>query len=727
MRLLPPNLALACVLFGASVLGAPAVAGPSPTYALSTDTMVDNHDWRRGTPAAWRYAPGDDMSWAGPDFDDTTWTVVNPLRSGEWIERPDWRGVGWFRLWVEVAPDLRDQSLAVWFAASGAAELYVDGRLIRKRGDIQKALAGATPAHRSDSTPSVLTLPRARHLLAVRFASPEWARMQRPGFEIAFRISFSDAGPTLALWQHVAATGHEINLIFVGEAIGLALLHLLLFGFYREKKENLYHAIATFSAAGIAYFAMKGAHAPTLAGLEVFNSLFQASIVLTSLFGLRFYYEVFVPQRPRRFWVFTALAVPLLLFCWRVPKVFIYGFAVLCFVEQLHVLIRALVRRLSGAWIVAVGGGLSIVGAVATILYDTQVVRLAPPFAYVFGFMALLFSISIYLARNIAHDKRALAEQLVRVQTLSELSINQEREAREEAIARQALEEENKRQELLLEEASKREAVLRQLELTNVELKQTQARLVQNEKMAALGRLVAGVAHEFNTPMGAIQSTCDSQTRALEHLRSALQQGAGDERKAERALKALGEANRVISDGSARVSEIVKRLRSFARLDEADLNLADVHEGIEDALMLLNHRLGERIKVTKHFAELPRIACYGRQLNQAFSNLLTNAIEAIDGEGEIEIVSRQQGDEVQFSVRDSGAGIAPDDLERIFDPGFTTRGVGVGAGLGLSICHQVVQAHHGRIEVDSDVGKGTTVTLTLPTNLAFSSQAGAGA
>jgi two-component system NtrC family sensor kinase len=255
----------------------------------------------------------------------------------------------------------------------------------------------------------------------------------------------------------------------------------------------------------------------------------------------------------------------------------------------------------------------------------------------------------------------------------------------------------------------------------NHELRDAQAQLVQSEKMASLGMLVAGIAHEINTPVGAISSMHDTLIRAVEKLRTALDRqhpGMVDASpEVQSALKLVQEANRVIENGAERVTTIVRRLRSFARLDEAELKKVDVHEGIEDTLTLIHHELKHSITVNREYGAIPPIACYPGRLNQVFLNLLNNARQAISGKGEITIRTYVQDDQVHIAFKDSGSGIPPQHLKKIFDPGFTTKGVGVGTGLGLSICYQIVRDHRGEIRVESEVGSGTTFTVILPMNL----------
>jgi PAS domain S-box-containing protein len=260
-------------------------------------------------------------------------------------------------------------------------------------------------------------------------------------------------------------------------------------------------------------------------------------------------------------------------------------------------------------------------------------------------------------------------------------------------------------------------AALNKLEQANKELRNAQSQLVQSEKMASLGLLVAGIAHEINTPVGAIGSMHDTLIRAIEKLKQSMSCCEIDSAQSDQMATVLGiidDANRVIKEGTSRVTTIVRRLRSFARLDEADLKEVDIHEGIEDTLTLIHHEIKNRIKVVKNFGELPRVTCFPGRLNQVFLNLLNNARQAIEGEGTITITTAVVDRMVEVSFTDSGKGIAPDNLARIFDPGFTTKGVGVGTGLGLSICYRIMEDHKGSITASSEVGKGTTLVVSLP-------------
>lgn len=258
-----------------------------------------------------------------------------------------------------------------------------------------------------------------------------------------------------------------------------------------------------------------------------------------------------------------------------------------------------------------------------------------------------------------------------------------------------------------------------ELECANRELRDTQAQLVQSGKMASLGMLVAGVAHEINTPIGSIAANADVVRRAAEIVKERIESDdvpadlAADSRL-QRAITTLQQASETERVACQRISSIVRSLRNFARLDESEEKSVDLHEGIESTLSLLAHELEPRVEIVKRYGDLPSVHCFPGQLNQVFMNLLNNASCAMNGEGRITITTERDGDQVILRFADSGAGIAKENLDKIFDPGFTTKGVGVGTGLGLAICYRIIQNHHGTIEVKSEVGRGTEFALRLP-------------
>jgi signal transduction histidine kinase len=242
------------------------------------------------------------------------------------------------------------------------------------------------------------------------------------------------------------------------------------------------------------------------------------------------------------------------------------------------------------------------------------------------------------------------------------------------------------------------------------QLQRAQAELVRSEKMASMGRLVAGIAHEINNPVNALVNTAGPLESTLEEL-IAHPDHVSD------AASDLREMLRVIQRGARRTKEIVQALHNYSRGDDDRLVDVDLHRGLDESLDLLRHHLKHGITVERAYGEVGRVRGYAGQLHQVFMNLLTNAAQALsasDKGGVIRIETARKSDRVVITVSDTGPGIPPDVLPRIFDPFFTPKDVGEGSGLGLSIVHGIVDRHVGTISVESEPGRGTKFTVSLP-------------
>jgi len=251
------------------------------------------------------------------------------------------------------------------------------------------------------------------------------------------------------------------------------------------------------------------------------------------------------------------------------------------------------------------------------------------------------------------------------------------------------------------------------------ELRAAQAQLIQSEKMASLGQLVAGIAHEINNPLGSITSNNDIIERGVSKIKEIFSQPKfndvlNHDSKLPKLMGTLEQINQINKIACERIGALVISLKHFARLDEAEYQRANINDCLEETLVLLHHKFKNRIEVIKEFGDLPEIECMPRKLNQVFMNLLVNAIQAIDGKGRITLKTCQENGKVLIKIKDTGVGIPKENMDKIFDPGFTTKGSGVGTGLGLPICYNiVVEEHGGKIYVESEVGKGTEFTIEL--------------
>jgi two-component system NtrC family sensor kinase len=270
------------------------------------------------------------------------------------------------------------------------------------------------------------------------------------------------------------------------------------------------------------------------------------------------------------------------------------------------------------------------------------------------------------------------------------------------------------------------------------ELKSAQVRVLHQEKMASIGQLAAGVAHEINNPIGFISSNLNSlrrytdkiaafsrmQLAALENISgngdSQIKEILDEIREQKKSIKfdyIVDDLGNIIDeslDGANRVRGIVRDLKSFSRSDESEFKMADINAGIESTINIVWNELKYKATLEKEFGDIPPTKCNIGQLNQVFMNILVNASHAIPTQGTITVKTRSADGNIYVAIADTGTGIPAETLGKIFDPFFTTKEVGKGTGLGLSIAYDIIKKHKGEIKVDSEVGKGTSFTISIP-------------
>jgi two-component system NtrC family sensor kinase len=266
--------------------------------------------------------------------------------------------------------------------------------------------------------------------------------------------------------------------------------------------------------------------------------------------------------------------------------------------------------------------------------------------------------------------------------------------------------------------------------------------MLQSEKMASVGQLAAGVVHEINNPTGFAKSN----PKTLSDYQSDINELIKQYRKLITVLKDIAAKENLPSsvmeqvehivahetevdidfilddtpnlikesrEGSERIKKIVLDLKGFAHPGEQKLKYADINKGLDSTLNVVWNELKYKATVTKEYGDLPQVQCYPQQLNQVFANLLVNAAQAMEKEGEIRIATRALNGVVEISISDTGMGIQKENLTKLFDPFFTTKEVGKGTGLGLNVAYNIIQKHKGTIDVESEVGKGTTFTIRI--------------
>jgi len=311
-------------------------------------------------------------------------------------------------------------------------------------------------------------------------------------------------------------------------------------------------------------------------------------------------------------------------------------------------------------------------------------------------------------------------------------------------IGRKELEEILESRTKSLDEARRQlEEKNRRLEAAYQDLKETQSRIIQQEKMASIGQLAAGIAHEINNPTGFVSSNLQT----LEDYQNGLFTLVEAYRNLIKDLKetaATGEFSNTIADrlaqiedieaqvdidyimedtpglikesqeGTERIKKIVIDLKDFVHPGKQELSYANINHNLDSTLNIVWNELKYKATVKKDYGDIPDVLCYPQQLNQVFMNILVNAAQAIEKQGEMRITTRPDNDHVEVKISDTGGGIPKENLSKIFDPFFTSKEVGKGTGLGLHVAYNIIEKHKGTIDVESKVGEGTTFTIKIP-------------
>lgn len=349
---------------------------------------------------------------------------------------------------------------------------------------------------------------------------------------------------------------------------------------------------------------------------------------------------------------------------------------------------------------------------------------------YSLGLIILGTVVIILMAAGYINVKRTSKTLQGQKNAIEEKNKLLEQKSEEIQAQNDTLEEQNKAIEQQREE----------IEAAYQKLKNTQSQMLEHEKMASLGQLTAGIAHEINNPINFVSSNVSplkldladlkllftkyQQLQTTRDLNKLLQEIKKYEAELDvnYLFQEIEDLLNGIDEGAKRTRDIVSGLRKFSRTDNQEITSGDLHEGLDSTLLLLHNFYKNRITIEKNYdARIPQVACYPGKLNQVFMNIINNAIQAIEGQGQItittQLVKRDKYDEVKISIKDSGKGIPDDVLSKIFDPFFTTKDVGKGTGLGLSISYGIITQHKGRIDVLSKEGKGTEFIICIPVNL----------
>ncbi|WP_273211533.1 ATP-binding protein [Runella zeae] len=691
----------------------------------------------------WRWSAGDSPEWANPEFDDSAWKEVNPTQDLANIPNLTTKGIGWFRATLEFSPLVAQQLSTLQISQSVASEIYINGLLARKIGVVstnpEQVKAVNLFNHYNIGLPYSVSYPYVQ--ISIRVAYEQNPFYNRVGFNQSHCFK-----ATVVATEHASTISRAIRQqtyygwFQVGVFFILTFLHLSFFSLYRTQRANLYFSLTTLWL-GIAFLCIP----LTLDYFENLTEYFLAEFVQTIafpiayLFLIRAIYEIYHQPTGVLYWmivVFGILVVISLFTPYSLGSVWAeLGTELLMTAEVIRVTALALRRHLPGARLIMIGMGVSLV--MFLVFYVDILLKnygfspmiesgLGGVITYQIAVLCVPLSISLYLAISFSKTNKELIEKLQENNELSKQNLRQEQE-KQQLLAAQ--------NETLEWQVKERTA---QLEQSLEELKATQNQLIQKEKMASLGELTAGIAHEIQNPLNFVNNFSEVSMELAQELAEELDREPLDKELLKELAGDLTQNQQKINHHGKRASSIVKGMLEHSRNNTGEMQLTDLNALADEYLRLSYHGLRAKDKTFNaefkgEFDEkLPKLKVMPQEIGRVLLNLLNNAFYAVHEKERLKIPHYQplvtvstrhrqdgkQGTWAEIRVKDNGMGI-PDAIKtKIFQPFFTTKPTGEGTGLGLSLSYDIVtKGHNGTFVMESKEGEGTEFIISLPYHL----------
>jgi two-component system, NtrC family, sensor kinase len=676
--------------------------------------------------SGWKFQAGDNPQWAAPDYDDSKWQAADPGTDITKFDQLKNAGVGWLRLHIRADSAVAAQRLMAWVSQYSASEIYLDGKLIQRYGyishDPAKTIA-VTPAGElfelklKGGADQVIAV-RVGYQSRILYASPLYVPLP------AFSMYINGYKAATANSEDLSKLNQE-QLVMYSIAAGifliLCLIHLLYFIFDRSQKISLYYLIYCLSVFYIYLtfvFIFYQGHSATLSTYMLIFFAGTICFCTAFLFLVLVVYVLFGYHGRTVFKVLVILAIPAVfgIFLDDIISTFIDGvvFPVLCMLEVARICFLAIKQKRKDATIIFPVICLYIILLVWEGLLD-QTTILATLLIY-FVFLSLPIALAIYLGLKTASTNRALKTTLAEVQALSAQNILKEQE-KQQILANQNI--------LLETQVNERTSELNQ-SLTH--LKQTQTQLIQSEKMASLGELTAGIAHEIQNPLNFVNNFSELNTELVDEIKQEIEKGDLAEIKA--IAVDIEDNSKKINMHGKRADAIVKGMLQHSQSGSGVKEATNINALADEYLRLSYHGLRSKDKnfnadlVTNFDKKLPEVNVIPQDIGRVMLNLFNNAFYAVNQKSkmtgdnykpEVSVSTSTANGHVVIRVKDNGIGIPDAIKEKIMQPFFTTKPTGDGTGLGLSLTYDmVVKGHGGTIYVNSEEGRGSEFIINLP-------------
>ncbi len=667
----------------------------------------------------WKFQAGDNPEWAMPGYDDRGWRSINPALELHNLPEVREAEIGWFRLKLEVDSLLASKSLAILVSTIGASEIYLNGKLIYRFGIVSANYKEEQTRFFFDRPFSLKLDQQTSHVIAIRYSfNKENLYLRFTNTRPCMRLILNTNNQAFTDYIEREGFYSTLRSIQVSFYLPLGFLLLFLYFSYRRKKEYLY--------IGVFCFCFFLGMLMNILALES-NSVSELSFYLLAdeillLFGaFAFINGIYTLYKQKKSWFYYVMVVYGLLV---IP--FFFGFPDWsgvyndCFFplinfEFLRLHLQAVRRRRPGAWILLITSILLAVGLICFIWLSVTNQRTLSNLVSSICFVLPGVALSLFFAGEFAATRSALRLRLLEVEGLSQKTIAQEKE-KQQILATQ--------NETLDKQVTERTAELSQ---SLKDLKETQAQLIQREKMASLGELTAGIAHEIQNPLNFVNNFSDVNLELAEELHEELK--AGHLQAAVLCAEEIIENERKISHHGKRADEIVKGMLQHSRTSTGKKEPTDINSLADEFLRLSYHGIRAKEKtfyatLQKDFDKnLEKINLIPQDIGRVLLNLYNNAFYAVsdkkkeqkDGyEPTVSVSTKKINDKIEIRVADNGNGISQKILDKIFQPFFTTKPTGQGTGLGLSLSYDIIKAHGGEIKVETKEGEGAEFIISLP-------------
>jgi len=670
----------------------------------------------------WKFHAGDNPAWADTAFDDHSWQNLDPTKLMHFLPQVRNAPIGWFRLTLKVAPALRGKAVSLTVNQFGAAEVYFNGILIRTMGRI--GTGGSKEWNRrSSDEPLTLQLSSApKQYVAIRYSFKRSNLVIGYG-DAVIKATFDqvDSGWDF-FFQRI--NFYTTRSFVSGCLMLLAILQLAIYLFNRERKVNLYLSLYAF----MQFITLSdGLFSPILQSTSWYtfdNAIFNIAAPLDLVFLMLMTFEFFGYRRSRWFITLAVLSVPVIIVQFianNAENERVLGiYNMLCYIEIISVTVKALGQKKEGAALFLTG---IVIAAIFFLLFNINDFISFQSFLLISFEVALAFLppsiiLSILLAREFAHNLVSLRQKLTEVESLSARNLQQEME-KQYLLTRQ--------NETLEQKVTERTA---ELNRSLTDLKAAQAQLVQREKMASLGELTAGIAHEIQNPLNFVNNFSEVNDEMIEELEAELKSGHIDDALVIAAD--VKENGKKILHHGKRADFIVKGMLEHSRTNTGEKQLTDLNVLCEEFMKLSYHGLRAKDKsfnaeMLTHFdPNLPAINVSQQDIGRVLLNLFNNAFYAVNQKAKtaggdykptVDVSTSVTGNEMRITVGDNGPGIPAAIKDKIMQPFFTTKPTGEGTGLGLSLSYDiVVKGHRGTLKINSSEGKGAEFIIGLPLN-----------